>query len=152
MLEIPMLGIVLCCYREGVLEEVYQDHLGYATAGIGHLLTEEEKKQYKVGERVSLEKVAEWYQKDFLHAYGAARAQAKEIGVDAMHFIAALTSVNFQLGTNWYKTHKKTWQYLLEHKWEEAAREAENSRWYRQTPVRVKDFQNSILRMNRHAP
>lgn len=151
MNELPMLGIVLCCYREGVLETVYKDSLGKTTAGIGHLLTEEEQERYKVGQKISLEQVSEWYQKDFLHAYGAARAQAKEIGVEAMHFVAALTSVNFQLGTNWYKIHKKTWQHLLDHNWEDAAKEAQNSRWYKQTPVRVKDFQEAILRNSHHA-
>jgi hypothetical protein len=32
----------------------------------------------------------------------------------------------------------------MEGKYEEAAKEAENSKWFRQTPVRVKDFQGAL--------
>jgi lysozyme len=146
--DMEWLAIVLCCAREGIRETVYLDHLGKPTAGIGHLLTEEERKKYRVGEKIPMEIISDWYQKDLLKALGAARAQANEIGAESEFFIAALASVNFQLGTAWYKIHKKTWRLLTEQNWQEAAKEVTKSVWYKQTPNRVEDFQRAILSLN----
>ena len=49
---------------EGVIHEIYNDHLGYATFGVGHLITERDKEHDQpLGTPVSEERV-----KDCLNA------------------------------------------------------------------------------------
>jgi GH24 family phage-related lysozyme (muramidase) len=131
--------------REGWREEVYLDSLGLATVGLGHLLTETEKAQYKVGDKVPVATLKAWAQADAKKAYDAGAAQASIIGVSDQKFINAMASVNFQLGSAWNTIHKKTWAYMVAHEWEKSALEAQNSSWYTQTPIRVQDFQ-AVLR------
>ena len=45
---------------EGVIHEIYNDHLGYPTFGVGHLITEKDEEHGKpLGTPVSEERVAE---------------------------------------------------------------------------------------------
>jgi len=130
--------------REGWREAVYLDSKGFPTAGIGHLLTEPEKKQYKVGDKVPAATLEAWTQADAKNAYAAATAQASTLGISDSSFINALASVNFQLGTKWNSIHKKTWAHMVAHEWEKAALEVQGSSWYSQTHVRVQDFQAAL--------
>ena len=50
---------------EGVVYEVYEDHLGYATFGVGHLVLESDPEHGEpVGTPVSEERVRECFEKD----------------------------------------------------------------------------------------
>lgn len=131
--------------REGIVSEVYLDSVGKLTAGVGHLLPVDT--ELEVGSPVSSEQVSEWLDQDAHTAWGAACTQCAILDIDDNDFLVALASVNFQLGTSWGKIHKKTWSYLAQHKFVEAAKEAEDSRWFKQTPVRVRDFQEGILQL-----
>lgn len=130
--------------REGFRNKVYLDSLGKPTAGVGHLLTEEENKTYKVGDVIPDNILDNWLKQDALKAWNAALQQSKDLNVTDLDFIDSLASVNFQLGTGWFKIHKNTWKFLKDKRYEEAAKEAANSTWFKQTPVRVKDFQKAI--------
>lgn len=128
--------------REGVKKKVYKDSLGKLTVGIGHLVVPADK--LKLDDEITDAKVSEFFKKDSAKAVAAAQSQASMAKITDSDFIVYLGSVNFQLGTNWYTIHKKTWNLIMEGKYEEAAVEAGNSSWARQTPVRVKDFQGAL--------
>jgi GH24 family phage-related lysozyme (muramidase) len=128
--------------REGVRTKVYLDSRGKPTVGIGHLVTPADK--LKVGDEITDQQVSEFFKKDSAEALSAAKSQASKAGISDSNFIVYLASVNFQLGTDWYKDHKKTWAFIMEGKYEEAAEEAAKSSWAKQTPVRVKDFQQAL--------
>jgi len=133
--------------REGDVGETYQHKmadgtLDKPTAGIGHVLSETELKKYPVGTPIPQAVRDEWFKKDSAKAFAAAQKQAKEIGRPDM--VPVLTSVNFQLGTDWNGKFKKTWKLLKDGQWLEAADEAARSKWNEQTPVRVQDFQRAI--------
>jgi len=50
---------------EGVVYEIYEDHLGYATFGVGHLVLESDPEQGEpVGTPISEERVRECFEKD----------------------------------------------------------------------------------------
>ena len=50
---------------EGVVYEIYLDHLGYKTFGVGHLVLESDPEHgYAVGEPVSVERVIECFNRD----------------------------------------------------------------------------------------
>jgi len=138
--------------REGYKEEVYLDTLDKPTCGIGHLLSKEEKDIYKIGDVVDNKIINKWFEEDIQEALEACNTQCTLLGIFDKEFKIALTSVNFQLGTNWYKKFPKTWHALCHKEYDKAIAEItykkpgepEYSDWYKQTPVRVLDFSKAI--------
>src|SRR5262245_20143034 len=102
--------------REGVRTTVYLDSRGKPTVGIGHLVTAADK--LKVGDVITDQQVSEFFKKDSAEALSAAKSQASKAKISDSNFIVYLASVNFQLGTSWYKDHKKTWALIMEGKYE----------------------------------
>ncbi len=137
--------------REGFKPVVYLDSLGLPTAGMGHLLTGPEKALYRLGDAPPASQLDAWAQADTAKAYKAARAQASQLKGTGAGFVKVLTSVNFQLGIGWAKKFPKAWAFMLAGKWELAAVEVQDSAWFKQTPVRVKDFQ-AVLRAQIQPP
>ena len=144
MPNVPKDVIDLLKSREGFKDVVYLDSLGLPTVGMGHLLTDAEKKQYKVGDKPPSATLEAWAQAETAKAYDAALAQAATLKGTTQNFINALASVNFQLGTEWNTKMKKTWAFMQSGEWEKAAVESQDSGWFKQTPVRVKDFQTAL--------
>lgn len=130
--------------REGVKYESYRDSLGKLTGGVGHLLTPLEASMYPEGSQISSMTVEAWLRGDVEVSRKAAENQSEELLEPSKELTEALIHVNFQLGPGWHKIHKKTWKLMTQGRYEEAAVEAANSVWYRQTPVRVKDFQQAL--------
>lgn len=132
--------------REGFVDTVYLDTLGYKTVGVGHKLTEEECEIYNVGDKWDTESLTKIFHRDADKAFNQAEFQAGMIGQRWNPvLVTALASVCFQLGNSWNTVHKKTWNYLMENDFVGAAKEAEDSRWFKQTPVRVRDFQRALI-------
>lgn len=131
--------------REGVETTVYLDTLRKPTVGIGHLVQPGDK--LKVGDVITDKQVSEFFKQDGAKALTAARAQAARAGVKDLNFIVYLASVNFQLGPKWTKKFKATWKMILDGKYEDAAAALDGSRWKKQTPKRVKDFQGALRRL-----
>ena len=128
--------------REGVRNDVYKDSEGKLTVGIGHLVTSSDG--LKLGDKITDAQVSEFFKKDSAEAVSAAKSQMSMAKISDSNFAVYLASVNFQLGKDWYKDHKKTWALIMEGKYEEAAEEAAKSKWAKQTPVRLKDFQGAL--------
>ena len=100
-------------------------------------------------------KIKEWYMQDITTALEAAKKQAKILSTDNENVIIALTSVNYQLGTSWTKKFPTAWKCLCHKDYDRGIDEimyadkdaGRYSRWYKQTPVRVKDFVIAIKRL-----
>lgn len=138
--------------REGYKDVVYLDTLGKPTGGIGHLLTSKEKELYPVDSKLDESLIRDWYEQDIQKALDACNHQCKILNIHDVDFKIALTSVNFQLGTRWNKKFPSAWHALCHRDYDEAIdqimyankEEERYSRWYTQTPVRVKDFIEAI--------
>ena len=138
--------------REGYKEEVYLDTLKKPTAGIGHLLTKEENEKYPVGTKLDKKIINKWFEEDIEESLDACNSQCTELDIYDKEFKIALTSVNFQLGTRWYKKFPNAWKCLCHKNYQKAIDELmyynkekeEYSLWYKQTPIRVLDFVNAI--------
>lgn len=128
--------------REGKRLKVYKDSLGFKTVGIGHKVLPEDK--LKLGDTITEEQCDLFFDRDTAEAESAALKQAKEIGIKADWFIAALISVNFQLGAGWTKEFKATYPAIVRHDFDVAIENLRQSKWYRQTPVRVEDFIHAL--------
>jgi len=137
--------------REGNIDHVYLDTLGKPTCGVGHLLTEEECKLYKVSENVDKQIRDKWLEEDAQKAWDAAVQQLQDLNIDNLEFIIALGSVNFQLGTRWMDKFPSAYKALSSKDYDEAIKQVSTgsgkngqSRWKEQTPVRVNDFVEAI--------
>lgn len=127
--------------REGLVLRWYKDTLGKWTGGYGHLR--------KPGEESLVVTQAlsdRWLVEDIAAAVKAAKSQFSQLPLQSQELYEVLVSVNYQLGTKWTSTFKKTWALMLAGKYYEAADEAEDSAWFRQTPVRVRDLQQALRR------
>ena len=124
--------------REGERLTVYLDSLKKPTVGIGHLIRPRDG--LKVGDKITKKQSREFFEADSRIATAAALKQAEEIGIMADWFIAALISVNFQLGVAWTRKFKTTYPAIVAHDYDRAIANLRRSAWYRQTPVRVEDF------------
>jgi GH24 family phage-related lysozyme (muramidase) len=131
--------------REGKENTVYRDTLGKPTVGIGHLVVPGDN--LKVGDRITDAQVTAFFQKDGAAALAAARSQAAEAGITDPAFIPYLASVNFQLGTRWTATFPNTWKMIVDGKYDDAADALDGTIWAKQTPVRVKDFQDALRKL-----
>lgn len=128
--------------REGLVLRVYKDSLGKLTAGYGHLLRPGEDKL-----SITQALADKWLDEDLTAASNAATAQCARLPFSTEEFRETLISVNFQLGTSWASKFPKTWSLMTQGKYDEAAWEAEDSTWAKQTPVRVRDLQRALWRL-----
>lgn len=124
--------------REGLRLFWYKDSLGFPTGGYGHLRLKADP------EKFTQEDAERWLDQDIQKARTAAQKQFDQLPYQTQTLFDALVSVNFQLGTGWYKEHVKTWAAMKEGEYQVAAAEAQRSNWYKQTPVRVKDLQMAL--------
>ena len=123
---------------EGCKYEVYLDHLGLPTFGIGHLVTEwDEEYDKPVGTEVSEARVNNCFQTDI---YGTVRECKKlydnfdEIPEEAQ---LILCNMMFNMGRPRLSNFKNMNKAIAEEDWFEAAVQMEDSRWYKQVTNRA---------------
>ena len=122
---------------EGVKHEIYLDHLGNPTFGIGHLVTKDDPEYGKpVGTPVSKERVAEVFDRDMDNTLKDARrlTDLDRHPLDAQLVVASMV---FQMGASRTSKFKRFLSNLDNSNYEEAAEEMLDSRWAQQTPSRV---------------
>ncbi len=106
--------------------------------------TAEELKKYPPGSIVPQDQVNDWFEADISKSYNAAVAQNNQLPKDVE--IGRLTSVNYQLGTNWNNDFVDTWDFMQSGLWSEASQEALNSLWAReQSTARAQEFSNALI-------
>ena len=130
---------------EGQVNEIYNDHLGYPTFGIGHLILEGEPEHgLPVGTSVTEERVKECFEKDvenviedckILHdAWDGYPEEVKQI----------IANMMFNMGRTRLSKFKKHNEALYCGDWKEAAKEGRDSRWYRQVTNRAERLMSRL--------
>ncbi len=134
--------------REGYRNDVYPEKTSNQLhVGVGHLVTPKDNLQ--LGDVISDERVQELLKQDVEKAHNAAIKQASELGVsNNSDFTMALTSVNFQLGTNWREDFSDTWKHMKNGSFDQAINNIGNSLWAQQTPIRTADFTAAIKQIS----
>ncbi len=135
----------LVVQREGRKNTVYTDSLGKLTVGIGHLVDDSD--HLNLGDTISDDQVDAFFRTDSAAAMRAAVSQAAEAGITDTSFLPYLASVNFQLGTGWTTKFYDTWPLIVAGNYQKASDGLGVSQWAQQTPDRVKDFQDALLRL-----
>ena len=123
---------------EGCVYEIYNDHLGYATFGIGHLVTESDPEQgQSLGTPVSSDRVAEAFESDIqgvLRDCDILYPDFSSLPEEAQQIIA---NMMFNLGQPRLSKFAGMKSGVDERNWERAADEMVDSRWYAQVGPRA---------------
>jgi len=125
---------------EGVVNEIYLDHLGYPTFGVGHLVLERDPEHGQpVGTPVSEERVRECFESDLDLAISECVAL---YGVDVWEGFPdevqqILVNMMFNMGRTRLSKFKKMNAHVICGEWTSAAVEGRDSLWYRQVTNRA---------------
>ena len=123
---------------EGCVYEIYNDHLGYATFGIGHLVTESDPEQgQSLGTPVSSDRVAEAFESDIqsvLRDCNILYSDFHNLPEEAQQVIA---NMMFNLGRPRLSKFAGMKRGVDSKDWDAAADEMIDSRWYRQVGARA---------------
>ena len=123
---------------EGCVYEIYNDHLGYATFGIGHLVTESDPEQgQSLGTAVSSDRVAEAFESDIqsvLRDCNILYSDFHNLPEEAQQVIA---NMMFNLGRPRLSKFAGMKRGVDARDWDAAADEMVDSNWYRQVTNRA---------------
>ena len=125
---------------EGVEYKIYEDHLGYPTFGVGHLILESDEEFGRpVGTPVTEERVRACFERDLDTSIGECRTLYGE-GIfrdlpDEVQQI--LVNMMFNMGRPRLSGFKKLNAAIEAGDWTEAAKEGRDSRWYDQVTNRA---------------
>ena len=125
---------------EGVEYEIYNDHLGYPTFGVGHLVLETDPEHgQEVGTPVSEDRVKECFETDLDTAISECNALYEEgvFGDLPGEVQEILVNMMFNMGRTRLSKFKKMHAAILEGDWKTAAVEGRDSLWYRQVTNRA---------------
>ena len=128
---------------EGVKYEIYLDHLGYPTFGIGHLITEADEEHGKpVGTPITEERVNSVFDKDVEIYVSEAKKvfpNLTELPSEAQEVIVNMT---FNMGAPRLSKFKKFIAAVEARNWDTASVEMMDSRWAKQVgnrAIRLRD-------------
>jgi lysozyme len=130
---------------EGVKYEIYKDHLGYDTFGIGHLVVKEDSEFGKpVGTKVSEDRVNEVFEKDVQKMIKEAKILFPNFDNLPEEAQQVIVNMTFNMGRPRLSNFKKFISYINESKWEEASKEMLNSAWAKQVGKRAQRLSDRI--------
>ena len=131
---------------EGVKYEVYEDHLGYATFGIGHLITTaDEEYQWPVGTKVSEERVNEVFLKDVQTFIKETQKVFPDLINKPDNIQMVLVNMCFNLGAPRLSKFIKFITAINDEQWIEAAVEMMDSNWANQVGPRAERLKQIVL-------
>ena len=123
---------------EGIVHEVYLDHLGYATFGIGHLITDKDPEQeYTVGTPISEERVTEAFQADLDISIGECKVLFDLWDTYPGEVQEILVNMMFNLGRPRLSKFKNFKKAVDAGDWVKAGIEGRDSLWWKQVGNRA---------------
>jgi len=124
---------------EGCKYEIYLDHLGLCTTGVGHLITEnDEEHGQPVGTVVEQERVRKLFALDIAVTIDECKVlypDFDELPEECQHIIA---NMMFNMGRPRLSAFKGMKSGVDAKDWDKAADEMVDSRWYTQVPNRAR--------------
>lgn len=127
--------------HESTINEIYPDHLGNATFGIGHLVLPTD--DLKEGVKYDDTKIMEFFEKDFNQAVKDSRTFTQEENIDPVAF-GCVINMAFQLGLPRLLKFKNFRYHLNKCDYESASSEMLDSLWAKQTPNRAKELAETM--------
>ena len=134
---------------EGCVYEIYNDHLGYPTFGIGHLVIESDPENGQAGgTSVAEDRVAEAFDEDIksvLRDCNILYPDFDDLPEEAQQIIA---NMMFNLGRPRLSKFAGMKRGVDARDWDVAADEMVDSRWYRQVGARAERLVNRMRDVN----
>jgi len=123
---------------EGVKYEIYNDHLGYATFGIGHLVLESDPEHgQEIGTEVSEERVIEAFEKDVQTVLDECKVLYEDFDDLPEEVQQIVANMMFNMGRPRLSKFKGMKAGVDARGWNRAADEMVVSGWYRQVTNRA---------------
>jgi lysozyme len=123
---------------EGCKYEIYLDHLGYPTFGIGHLITDDDSEWWSdVGTEVSEERVKEAFSSDIETVLSDCERLYEDFGDLPEEVQLIIANMMFNLGYTRLSKFKGMKRGVDARDWNAAADEMVDSLWYRQVTNRA---------------
>ena len=123
---------------EGVKYEVYLDHLGYKTFGIGHLCkATDPENEFEVGQEVSKERVDECFLADIEQVIEDCTILYDEFFTLPDEAQLIIANMMFNLGRPRLSKFIRMRENVIKGSWKSAEEEMRNSRWFDQVPNRA---------------
>ena len=125
-------------FDEGCVYEIYNDHLGYATFGIGHLVTESDPEQgQSLGTAVSSDRVAEAFESDIQSVLRDCNILYSDFNNLPEEVQQVIANMMFNLGRPRLSKFAGMKRGVDARDWNQAADEMVDSAWYRQVTNRA---------------
>ena len=123
---------------EGVKHEIYNDHLGYPTFGIGHLVSDTDPEHgQEIGTPVSEDRVIEAFNKDVESVLNDCTILYGDFSKWPEEAQLIIANMMFNLGRPRLSKFKGMKAGVDAQDWNKAADEMIDSAWYRQVPNRA---------------
>ena len=130
---------------EGVKYEIYNDHLGYATFGIGHLVVEGDEEHGKpIGTPISEERVNSVFDSDVATYVTEAKKVFPNLDTLPEEAQEVIVNMCFNMGAPILSKFKKFIGGVNSGDWNTAAVEMMDSRWAKQVGVRADRLRDRI--------
>ena len=123
---------------EGIVYEIYNDHLGYATFGIGHLVTGSDPEYgLAVGTAVSEERCYSVFEEDVKTVIGDCEKLYDDFDQLPEEAQLIIANMMFNMGLTRLSKFRGMKNGVDARDWERAADEMVDSRWYNQVTKRA---------------
>ena len=130
---------------EGVVYEIYNDHLGYPTFGIGHLVLDSDPEHgAAVGTPVSEDRVDECFEKDVETVIADCKKLHEGWDGYPQEVKQIVANMMFNMGLTRLSKFNKHNAALQSGDWKTAAVEGRDSRWYNQVTNRAERLMSRL--------
>jgi len=131
---------------EGCVYEIYLDHLGYPTFGIGHLITGSDPESGEaVGTKISEDRVQQVFNSDIDCVIDDCDRAFDDFGSLPEGVQLVIANMIFNLGLPRFNKFKKMIRAINLGDWQSAADQMIDSKWYQQVTARARRLE-SVMR------
>jgi len=130
---------------EGQVNEIYKDHLGYPTFGIGHLVLKSDPEfGMDVGTPVSEERTIECFERDVESVIGDCKILHEAWDGYPQEVKQVIANMMFNMGRTRLSKFKNHNAALQSGDWKKAAVEGRDSRWHKQVTNRAERLMSRL--------
>ena len=134
---------------EGIKHDIYLDHLGYPTFGIGHLITSDDPESgQEVGTAVSDERVRQAFEADVVSVIEDCNKLYNDFDELPEEVQQIIANMMFNMGRTRLSKFRGMKRGVDNKDWNAAADEMVDSRWYRQVTNRAKRLVERMRKVN----
>jgi GH24 family phage-related lysozyme (muramidase) len=130
---------------EGYRTDIYLDHLGYPTVGIGHLILKTDAEYGKpVGTKITDARVTELFLSDIESSIKDAKKLFVNFDTCSDDIQRILVNMMFNLGYTRFSKFKKFKTAIESRNWYQASIEGTDSLWFKQVPNRARRLMERV--------